>query len=432
MDNTSVTVAHGPVEPPWTMYSNRQRWTYLGILFLVATINYVDRNIISVLLEPIKHEFRVSDTMLGLLGGISFALFYATLGMPVAQWADRGNRKTIIMLAVAAWSVMTAFCGLAHTFLQLALSRVGVGVGESGAIPPANSLIADYFPPERRASAFAMFISASMAGYLLSFLVGGQIAAAYGWRMAFLAASVPGLALAVIVFFGLAEPRASPGRAVVAQRESFAYAVGRLWNKKSYRQLLAGLTLYFFVAYGANIFAPSFLMRVLHVPLQEVSLKFGIVAAVSSVIGTIGGGMAADRLSRRDIRWLVWMPAIASVFMYVAYTISFAMRSFSAFLLVNFFGSIFVAAGLPPVFSALQAICGSPRRAMAVAVCFFFGNLLGLGLGPLATGALSDALTMHYGADGLRYALIIVEAVSLGVAWFYYQCGLAMPADLED
>jgi MFS family permease len=420
------------MKPVWTVYSDRQRWCYLGVLFLVATVNYVDRNIISVLLESIKREFQVSDTMLGLLGGISFAFFYATLGLPMARWADRGNRKTIIALSIAAWSVMTALCGLANTFWQLAAARIGVGVGESGAIPPANSLIADYFPPERRSSAFAIFVSAGMAGYLISFLIGGQVAAAYGWRMAFLAASLPGLALTVIVHFVLDEPRVREGRIASPVTETLRHTARQLWKKRSYRELTGGMTLYFFVAYGANIFVPSFLMRVLHVPLAQVSVKYGTVAGISSVIGTIGGGIIADRLSRRDVRWLAWMPAVACACAFVAYMLSFAMPDLNHFLTVNFFAGIFIAAGLPPVFSALQAICGSPRRAVAVAVCFFFANLLGLGLGPVVTGALSDALSIHYGPDGLRYALMIVEVVSLGVAWFYFRCGKSMPPDLED
>jgi len=205
MDTTTTTARR-----TWDLYSSRQRWVYLAVLFLVSTSNYADRNVISVLLEPIKAEFKVSDTMLGLLTGISFAVFYATLGIPVARWADRGNRKFIMTLALTIWSFMTMLCGAAQTFWQLAFARVGVGAGEAGAIPPAQSLIADYFDPTRRARALAIFMASATAGYLLGFVLGAHIAAVYGWRHAFVLLGAPGLLLAVIVHFVLREPRVLP------------------------------------------------------------------------------------------------------------------------------------------------------------------------------------------------------------------------------
>lgn len=417
---------------PWELYSDRQRWTFLAVLFLVSTSNYVDRNIISVLLEPIKQEYGVSDTLLGLLSGVTFAMFYVTLGIPVARWADRGNRRTIITAALAAWSVMTVLCGLAQSFWQLALARVGVGAGESGAIPPAQSLIAEYFSPDRRASALAIFTAAATAGYVGGFVIGGQIAANYGWRAAFIAVGLPGLVLALIAHFGLKEPRAILGFPTQVQRESLGATLRTLLGKRSYRELLVGLTLYFFIAYGAVVFIPSFLVRVLGVPIGTVGTVYGTAVAIGGIIGTIAGGVLADRLGRRDVRWLAWLPAAACGLAFPAYVLAFAMPAFPAFIAFALLASAFVTGGLPPIFSALHAVCGSRRRATAVAISLFVANLIGLGVGPLVTGALSDALSSVYGARGLQYALMLVMIVVIGAAVFFYRCGRAMPEDLED
>jgi predicted MFS family arabinose efflux permease len=418
---------------PWALYTDRRRWGLLAVLFLVSTSNYFDRNIISVLLEPIKHEFNVSDTMLGLLGGFCFAIFYAVFGMPVARWADRGNRRTIITAALTVWSIMTVFCGLAQTFWQLAIARVGVGAGESGAIPPAQSLIADYFEPQRRASAIAIFTAAAVAGYLLGFSLGGYIAATRGWRAAFFLAGAPGLLLALVTRFGLSEPRLQlgfPGQG--ADGESIRETLARLAAKRGFLYALAGCILYFFVAYGALIFVPSFLIRTMHVSLAEVSLSYGAVGAVGSLIGTLGGGWLADRLCRRDIRWLAWLPAAACAITGPLYVVAFSLHGFVLFLVVGFVADILLVGGLPPVFAAIHAVCGSRRRATAIALVLFSATFIGGGLGPLVTGAISDAFASVYGAEGLRYSLTCLSTLLVATGGFFYLFGRAMPADLED
>lgn len=419
--------------PPWLLYSQRQRWGFLAVLFLVSTSNFFDRNVIAVLLEQIKHEFQVSDTMLGLLSGLCFAVFYAVAGMPIARWADRGNRRTIIALALTVWSVMTIFCGLAQTFWQLALARVGVGAGESGAIPPAHSLIADYFPPEQRATAIAVFTAAATAGYLLGFGLGGYIAATHGWRSAFLLAGAPGLALAILVRLTLAEPRLQMGfNGPNTPAESVGEALAKLRRNRSYLYALAGCLLYFFLAYGGLVFIPSFLIRVLHASLAQASITYGVVGAVASVIGTLGGGWLADRLSKRDVRWLAWLPAIACSLTGPVYMLAFSVNQLWVFMTVAFVASVMLSGGLPPVFAAIHAVCGDRRRATAIAIVFFSATLFGGGLGPLATGALSDALSATYGAEGLRYSLIMMMSVLVATGGVFYLFGRAMPNDIED
>lgn len=435
MGNTSldrIDVA-STISPPWTIYTNSQRYCFLAVLFLVSASNSFDHNVISVLLEPIKHEFHVSDTMLGLLSGFCFASFYALFGMPVARWADRGNRRSIITFALTVWSLMTVFCGLAQTFGQLALARVGVGAGESGAIPPAQSLIADYFPPPRRASAIGIFTAAATVGYLLGVGVGGYIAAKYGWRAAFLMAGLPGLALALVTRLGLKEPRLQLGfPSHCAEYESVGDTLARLNAKRGFRYALTACILYSFVAYGALLFIPSFLIRALHLPLAEVSVTYGAIAAAASVIGSLGGGLVADWLGRRDIRWLAWLPAAACALAGPIFVLAFSLHHSGSFLAVTFCALILVTGGLPPVFAAIHAVCGPRRRATAIAIVLFCGMLFGGGFGPLITGAISDALSAVYRADGLRYSLMMMMSPLVAASACFYLFGRTMPADLED
>jgi len=424
-------VANSAPTKAWTLYSNRQRWIFLAILFLVSTSNYLDRNIIGILLVPIKHEFHVSDSLLGLLSGFSFAVFYAFFGLPVALWADRGNRRTIITLALAVWSAMTICCGIAQSFVQLALARIGVGAGESGAIPPAQSLIADYFPPERRAFAFAIFMLSASAGYLLGFVVGGQMAVHYGWRSGFLASGIPGVGLAILTLVVLREPRTVIGFQSV-NREDFRAVLRALFAKKTFQLSLVGLTLYFFFAYGALVFAPMFLVRVLKVPLGTVSLAYGAVVTVAAITGNLGGGYFADFLALRDVRWLSWIPAAAFTIAFPIYIGTFFCRSFALFLCLGGAGFFFLSAGLSPVFATVHLVCGAYRRAVAIACMFFSANLFGLGLGPLITGMISDKLQPTQGVQGLRFALLVMTASLLPTAWCFYRAGYRMPDDCEE
>jgi MFS family permease len=420
-------------QPAWTLYTDRQRWAFLAILFLTYTSNVFDRNVISVLLEPIRQEFHASDTMLGVLGGFSFAIFNAVLGIPISRWADRGNRPNIITMALALWSLMTVFCGLASSFLQLIVGRIGVGVGEAGAIPPAQSLVADYFPPERRANAFAVYTSGGVVGYLLSFGAGGFIAAAYGWRSAFLWAGAPGLALALVTWLWLREPRRELAHLRDSRNhEALRVTLKRLLAKRSYVFIVMGFTLYYFVAYGALVFVPSFAIRVLHIPLARVSLSYAVVYAAASLIGTLGGGALATRLARRDSRWLAWLAAVACPIAAPFYLAAFAASSYTTFLVLVFIGATLLIGGLPPAYAAIQSVCGRQRRAMAVAITLFFLTLIGGGFGPITTGAISDALRPTQGVDSLRYALMMMMSILLLTGWAFYKGGRSMPADLED
>lgn len=403
--------------PPWDLYTGRQRALFLTILFLMATSNYIDRHILTVLLEPIKTEFQVSDTLLGLLTGITFALFYATLGIPIARMADRGNRVTIISVCLALWSAMTAACGLAQTFWQLALARVGVAIGEAGALPPGQSLIADYFPPHQRARAIAIFMASGSVGYLVGVTAGSAIAAAYGWRAAFLVMGLPGLLLALATWLLLKEPRLRAGfRPPPDIGESFLETLRVLWRKPSFVWLTTAMVLYFMYAYGVMIFVVSFMVRVLGVPLGQAGTLFGAAGTVALIVGSIGGGYLIDRLGRKDLRWLAWAPAAVLAGALPLYLLAFLSSDVWVFIGLIGVAGLAINAGLPAFFSILHSVCGSARRAMAVAIVFFFANLIGLGLGPVITGALSDLFTGWYGVEGLRYALLVMVFILLPAA----------------
>jgi predicted MFS family arabinose efflux permease len=422
----------GDLESPWKAYSERQRWVFLIVLFLVSTSNYADRYVISVLLEPIKHEFEVSDASLGLLSGLCFAIFYAAAGVPIARWADRGDRRAIITVTLTLWSLMTMLCGGAQSFWQMIAARIGVGVGEAGAISPAQSLIVDYFPPARRASALAVFTSATSAGYVLGIGAGGYIAAMHGWRMAFILVGLPGLALAVLTRYALVEPRLMQQLARPrATAEAFSQSFAHLRAKRTFRFTLYASVTYFFVLYGALIFIPSFLIRSLAMSLSDISFTLGIVMAVASMVGAIGGGLAADFLGRRDVRWLAWIPAICFGVAAPAFQLAFLVPHVWLFMTIASLGYALLAAGAPAIYATVHAVCGDDRRATAIAIVLFSSTLIGGGFGPLATGLLSDGLSAEFGAAGLQCSLISVTAILFLSAAFCYRAGKSLPSELE-
>jgi MFS family permease len=429
LDRT-VTVAPTPL---WQLYGNRQRWFFLAVLFLVTVSNYFDYFILSVLLDPIKHEFHLSDTRLGLLGGFSFALCYALTALPIARWADNGNRRTVITVALAGWSVMTAICGFAQSYLQLVLARIGVGIMEPGALPPAQSLIADYFPPDRRATAMAILTQGgSAAGWLVGVVLGGYIAATYGWRMAFLVGGLPGIALAVIARLVLDEPRSRRGGdGPLHETEGLLASVSRLRRKRSFIWAVVGVSVYTTFSYGVGIFLPSFMIRTLHATLEQVSFTWGFAISGANLLGALFGGWLADYLGKTNVRWYVRLPAIACAAGAPIYWLALASSHMWSFIFIDFLAEFVIAAGIPAVFVAVHAVCGNRRRAMATAIVLFSINLFGSGLGPLVAGALSDALNGLYGSDSLRHSLSAMVFFLVPASVAFYWSSRMMNSDLE-
>lgn len=433
--NEVVPPANSRNEAPYSsLYSPLQRWGFLSILFLVTTSNYVDQYILSVLLEPIKQEFHVSDTQLGLLSGFSFALCYAAAALPIARWADVGNRRTVIALAIAGWSLMTAVCGLAQSFWQLVAARLGVGAMEPGAAPPSQSLTVDYFPADRRAMALAVLsMGGSAVGWIIGVGLGGYVAALYGWRVAFLVAGIPGILLALLVQWCLPEPRTRDrSRADIRPTGSVWLTLRQLRAKKSFVLALCGISIYAVFAYGVSIFLPSFMMRSLHATLEQVSVSWAFAIAAANLIGAVAGAWLADRLSRRTISWYGWLPAVSFLLGVPLYWSALSAHGLWSFIPLDFVAEAVLATGVPMCFTLVHAVCGDGRRSMAIAIVHFSFMLFGSGLGPLVAGALSDALMATYAAESLRYSLVAMLSFLVPAAVMFYLAGRALPAERED
>lgn len=404
-------------EAPWLLYSGRQRVGFLAILFLTYASNNIDRNILGVLLPQIKTEFVISDTQLGLLSGIVFAAFYATLGLPLARWADRGDRTRILSFSLIVWSAMTVLCGLAQTFWQLVAARLGVGAGEAGAMPPAQSLIADYFPPEKRAGAMGVFMMASSMGYAGGLILGGYIAQHYGWRAAFLVVGVAGLLLGPVALMVLKEPRKVLPLKTAA--EPFRVAFAELFAIPAYRCILYAVVIYFFMGYGALVFIVSLMIRLFDVSVQSAGATFGTMSMIAALLGNLIGGQWGNRLARSNLANLPRLAGWAMIASTPLFMVALVQPSFTMMMVPLFLAVLALNIMAAPMFSSLFLVCGANRRATALSIVLLFANLVGLGLGPLLTGFISDTLTPIYGSgEGLRWGLVTVCSVMIVGGFF--------------
>ena len=410
-----------------------RRWV-LFVLTAVYVSNYVDRQILSILLEPIKHAFDLSDTQLGFLSGISFAIFYATLGIPIAFRADRGNRRSIITLATLVFSLMTAVCGLAQSFVQLALARIGVGIGEAGSSPPSHSILADLYRPHERATAMAIFALGVNIGILIGFLAGGWINELFGWRAAFLVVGVPGLLLALLVRMTVREPSRghSEGRGheAGAAAPPLADAFRLFWRVRSLRHIAAGAALNSFVGYGAVAWLPAFLIRSFGMSTGDVGTALALIIGIVGGAGTFLGGYFADRLGRRDVRWNVWLVAAcvggATPFAFGVFLARDVFTALSSFLVPAAVGALY----LGPCLAMVQGLVPLRMRTVASAVLLFVINIIGLGLGPQMVGLLSDLFAPRFGEESLRYALLTAGLVNVWAALHFFLAGRTLARDL--
>jgi MFS family permease len=417
--------------PPTSVSPAYARYA-LGLLFVVYVFNFIDRQILSILLEPIKEDLGVSDTAMGFLTGIAFALFYTIAGLPIARLADRHSRRTIIALGLAVWSAMTAASGLATTFTQLALARIGVGIGEAACTPPAHSLLADYFPPERRATPLAIYAMGIHVGILFGFLVGGWMNEAFGWRQAFYVVGLPGLVLAVIVRLTLREPvrGAQEGHVAAAPTVSSRDAAREIWSLRSLRHMAIGAGLHSFAGYGLAAWGPAFMARVHHMGSAEIGMWLGLITGFAGMAGAILGGTLVDRLARRDGRWALWIPAIASTLEVPLLLAFFLVSSQNVALVIAVPGILAGAMWLGPIFAATQNLVRPAMRAFTSALMLFVVNLIGLGLGPQAVGVLNDVLAPTFGHEAVRYSLCLIGLTNLWAAVHFALGARTLRADL--
>ena len=382
--------------------------------------------------QPIKESLQISDTQLGLLTGIMFAVFYATLGMPMAMWADRRNRRNLISFSVFLWSGMTALCGAAASFTQLLLLRIGVGVGEAGSNPPSHSIIADLYPKEQRATAMAIFGTGINWGILIGFLVGGWINEWYGWRTAFVVVGLPGIFLALLVRFTLKDP--PRGYAEAKGKDLPKVTPPPFWSVVKFmlhnpvlRNIIAAGALIAFTGYASVIWIPIYLVRIHGMGTGEVGTYLALFIGVGGAVGIYLGGRLADFLAaRHGEQWLPWMVAIVSLlglpFLYFCFTAATQAGALWAYALPAALGTVYVAPG----FALIQNQTPTEMRSVAAAINLFIINIIGLGLGPFSIGFFSDMFSPEYGLDGLRYALMTSLVVILWGSFHYYRTGVLL------
>lgn len=420
---------------PATVSDGQRRYT-LFMLVVVFTSSHVDRQIMGILGQPIKESLMISDTQLGLLTGIMFAVFYATLGMPMAMWADRNNRRNLIAFSVFLWSLMTALCGLASNYLQLLLLRIGVGVGEAGSNPPSHSMIADLYPPERRSTAMAIFGTGVNWGILLGFLVGGWVNEFFGWRAAFLIVGVPGIALALLVRFTVPEPprgiaveasaNALPS-AAPPQAPPFTEVVRFMVGHGILRHLIFASALVAFAGYAAVIWVPVYLVRIHSLGTGMVGTYLALIVGFGGAAGILLAGRLADRLSAGlGSQWLPWIVALANLislpFLLWTFLAPTAQGALVGFAVPAMLATVYVA----PSFALIQNEVPVPMRAVAAAINLFITNIIGLGLGPFSVGFFSDLFASWAGEESLRYGLMVTGVALLWGVAHYLRCGVLL------
>ena len=412
----------------------------LWMLLIVYILNFLDRQIVAILAEPMKREFGLSDTQLGLLAGPAFALFYAILGIPIARYADKAgtNRVWLISISLAVWSGMTAVCGVAQNFVQLALARVGVGVGEAGCTPAAHSLIADSVPPEKRSSAIAFYGLGIPIGGLLGLIIGGIVNDLYGWRTAFMLVGTPGILLALVLPKIISDPRFSAGAAktsvgdkLVKPALSVGQAAREIFASKAYLYIFIAASLTAFLSYGKGLWTISFFIRSHGFSTTEAGIAMAVALGLSGIIGTWLGGKMADVFGSRDKRHILTMPAIG---MAVAAPILFMgywaedWRVAVALLIVP---TILNSAYYGPAYGCVQGLVRPEARAIAASLVVFGQNLIGLGLGPLLFGILSDSLQPVAGVESVRWVLYGAAWLGLIPAFFFWRASLRLKDELK-
>lgn len=425
------------------VYSDSYKGVVLGLLVTAYTLNFIDRTIIATIGQAIKDDLKITDTQLGLLGGLYFALLYTLLGIPIARLAERFNRVSIISAAILIWSGFTALCGTATSFAQLAAYRFGVGFGEAGLSPPAHSLISDYYEPKRRASALSIYSFGIPLGTMLGAVAGGWLAQNFSWRIAFLLVGAPGILIAIVMKLVVKEPprghsepdQSASGEVVVEAAPKFSLAgefkelgavAGTLFGKWPVLHMVLGVTIASFGSYGSGQFVPPYFTRAFGLDYAQVGLITGLVGGFSAGIGTLLGGFITDRLSRRSPRWYSLTPAIGLAIATPIYIAAYLQPSWQTAALILLIPGIFHYTYLGPTFGVVQNMVPTRRRATATALLFFFLNLIALGGGPPFTGWIIDQFAQfnfnHDGGAGTLAALGGLLGADGGAVSFAQAC----------
>jgi MFS family permease len=423
----------------------RYRNYVLFMLTIVYVFNFIDRQVLVILQESIKKDLHLSDAQLGFLSGFTFAIFYAVLGVPIARLADKGNRRNTVTLSLGLWSIMTAVSGTARSFIQLAVARVGVGVGEAGGSPPAHAMISDYFPPQRRSTALSIYSTGIYFGTLVGYIMGGYLNQRLGWRTAFFAVGAPGIFFSLLFYATVKEPRRGstdtapqPLTETIAptgttplptgttplpptHTPTFREVLKLLYSKKTFIFLTIATSLLVFCIYGLLNWAPSFLGRIHAMTPAERGRALGLALGIGGAIGSFAGGALTDRFGKKDRRWYLKIPAYA-----ILLSIPFAIGALyldNNVLSVVCFGctAALQSMYLGPSLAVAHSLVPASMRALTSAVLFLALNFIGLGFGPWVVGMISDRLAPALGVQSLRWAMSIVLVVSLISAILFFR-----------
>ena len=417
--------------------SKSYRYYALAVLTLVYIFNFVDRQIIVILSEYIIEDLDLTLAQYGMLSGIAFAAIYCVFGIPIARYADKGNRRNVIAVSLTVWSFFTAMCGSVTNFWQLFAARFGVGIGEAGGSPPAHSMVSDIFPVNERATALSIYSLGVYGGILVGFVGGAYLVQWFDWRIAFIVVGMPGILLAILLRLTVKEPPRgfSETREDVGSDTSFKDVLALLWSRKAFRHLAFACALHAFVTYGVGNFMVIFLSRVHEMPNLEIGKIYGLVAGIGGLAGTLAGGWLSDKISERtgNRNWYIWIPLISTLA-----AVPFAINTFLfmdsgltaalSWALPVFFGGFYLA----PCIAMTHGMVGLRMRALSSAVLFFVLNLIGLGLGPILTGYVADLLTPEFGIDGIRYAMTLTILVNIWCAFHYFMCTRTLKDSLDN
>lgn len=413
--------------------AGRSRWYIVGVLFLASVFNFMDRQLLSILVESIKGDLGASDAAMGLLTGFAFVLFYTLASVPIARAADVHSRRNIIAAALAFWSLMTMLAGVATSFVQLAATRVGLGIGEAATGPAGQSITSDLFTSARRPAALSVLAMAVPIGFMMAYVVGGALNQTIGWRMTFVALGSPGLFLAMIVLSTMQEPRrgAAEDVEIDAERYRFLQTVSYLWSLRSLRWMVAGASLNVFAGWALMVWSASFLIRVHGMDSSEAGAWIGMALGVGGVAGTLLGGLTAQHLARHDARWLMWIPGLTNLLM-LPFALLFLTLPSGVAPMMYFGIAFFGPAMIGPVMAVTQDLAKVGMRAVAAALVAMAFNLVGTGLGPLAVGTLSDLLAPSFGVGSIRYALLLpVSVAMLGAGLCFARGASHVRSDLQ-
>lgn len=398
-------------------HTPRARYYALLLLTVVYAFNFIDRQLLAILQESIKADLDLSDSQLGLLAGFAFAIFYVSAGIPIARWADQSNRRNIVAGSVFLWSLMTAISGFTQNYIQLLLARVGVGVGEAGGSPPSHSIISDIFPPEKRASAMGFYSTGVNIGILFGFLLGGWLNEFFGWRVAFMVVGAPGILLAIVVRCTLAEPIRGlmENKSAEGKPPSFGIVLTTLWSRRSFRHMAFAAALNAFCGYSTASWTASFMIRSHDMSTGELGTWLALISGAGGAIGVFCGGLMADKLAPRDKRWYMWVPALAGLisipFIVSVYLASSAYWALSLSIIPGLLHNVYLGSTI----ATTHNLVGLRMRALSSAILFLILNLIGMGLGPLVIGLVSDYLEPTFGLHSLRQAMLYLLPVIM--AW---------------